>query len=486
QTLFYEYQDLDSLADFLCESYPEQAAALQSAAAGATPAPVALSQPKVSLTAEPDSVVKPDSSTNPVAAIGDVVFDSLTAAVGSAAANCSALTPLWQWPLDTIDLIRLQHELDARVAGVDAAAVYRYQTQAEWSDAIQAAQQPAPRHPAATPVSSSRPTLASLLNHSRLDALRRNAPGEAGSAGAKDDIAVIGLSGRYPGAGNVDEFWANLTGGVDSVTDIPLSRWDYHQHYSPERGPKNKVYSKWGGFIDGIDQFDSQYFNISPREAELLDPQERLFLQTAWECISDASYSRHALSKAQVGVYVGVMWAQYQCIETTEKQHESGWAMSLHSSVANRVSFYFNLNGPSVALDTMCSSSLTALHMACQAIQNGDCNMAIAGGINLIVHPMKYYQLGQNQFLSSDGRCRAFGEGGDGYVPGEGMGAVLLKPLQQAITDGDQIYGVIKATAINHGGKTSGFTVPNQAAQSNVISTALARAGWNPASVDYI
>ncbi|QKO14571.1 Polyketide synthase PksL [Dickeya solani] len=160
--------------------------------------------------------------------------------------------------------------------------------------------------------------------------------------------------------------------------------------------------------------------------------------------------------------------------------------MSLHSSVANRVSFYFNLNGPSVALDTMCSSSLTALHLACQAIQSGDCKMAIAGGVNLIVHPMKYYQLGQNQFLSSDGRCRAFGEGGDGYVPGEGVGAVLLKPLQQAIADGDQIYGVIKATAINHGGKTSGFTVPNQAAQSNVISTALERAGWSPASLDYI
>ncbi|QIZ51777.1 SDR family NAD(P)-dependent oxidoreductase [Dickeya zeae] len=479
QTLFYEYPDIDSLADFLCESYPEQVAALQPTTAAA-PASVASTLPEESRAPAATSDAEGDDDT---ASRG--LFDSLTAAIGPTAANLSVLTPLWQWPLDTINLIRLQHELDARFTGVPANAVYRYQTLAEWAETVQVAPQPASAPALTNKVSAApaRPTLASLLNHSRIDALKRHTSGEAG---ASSDIAVVGLSGRYPGARNVDEFWANLTSGVDSVSEIPLSRWDYHPHFSPERGPKNKVYSKWGGFIDDVDKFDSQYFNISPREAELLDPQERLFLQTAWECISDASYSRQALSKAQVGVYVGVMWSHYQCIETTEKQHESGWAMSLHSSVANRVSFYFNLNGPSVALDTMCSSSLTALHMACQAIQNGDCNMAIAGGINLIVHPMKYYQLGQNQFLSSDGRCRAFGEGGDGYVPGEGMGAVLLKPLQQAIADGDQIYGVIKATALNHGGKTSGFTVPNQAAQSNVISTALSRAGWDPASVDYI
>ncbi|QYM91631.1 SDR family NAD(P)-dependent oxidoreductase [Dickeya zeae] len=479
QTLFYEYPDIDSLADFLCESYPEQVAALQPTTAVA-PASVASTPPEESRAPAATSDAEGDDDT---ASRG--LFDSLTAAIGPTAANLSVLTPLWQWPLDTINLIRLQHELDARFTGVPANAVYRYQTLAEWAETVQVAPQPASAPALTNKVSAApaRPTLASLLNHSRIDALKRHTSGEAG---ASSDIAVVGLSGRYPGARNVDEFWANLTSGVDSVSEIPLSRWDYHPHFSPERGPKNKVYSKWGGFIDDVDKFDSQYFNISPREAELLDPQERLFLQTAWECISDASYSRQALSKAQVGVYVGVMWSHYQCIETTEKQHESGWAMSLHSSVANRVSFYFNLNGPSVALDTMCSSSLTALHMACQAIQNGDCNMAIAGGINLIVHPMKYYQLGQNQFLSSDGRCRAFGEGGDGYVPGEGMGAVLLKPLQQAIADGDQIYGVIKATALNHGGKTSGFTVPNQAAQSNVISTALSRAGWDPASVDYI
>ncbi|QII39187.1 SDR family NAD(P)-dependent oxidoreductase [Rouxiella badensis] len=476
QTLFYEYQDIDSLADFLCESYPRQAAALQPATVEVIATPPLLPDSGQAATNMADA--------QEVSAISDRLFDSLVTAIGAAAANCSALMPLHQWPLDTVSQMRLQHELDARFNGVNARSVFFYNTLVEWAMALQATQAPAvmAQHPQ-PPV---QPTLASLLNGSRLDAGQRRPQGASNAENTQHDIAVIGLSGRYPGAKNVEEFWANLTAGVDSVTEIPLSRWDYRKHYSPQRGPKDKVYSKWGGFIDDIEQFDSQYFNISPREAELLDPQERLFLQTAWECVSDASYSRHSLSQSRVGVYVGVMWGQYQFIETTAEQYQTGFPMSLHSSVANRVSFYFNLNGPSVALDTMCSSSLTALHMACQAIQSGDCKMAIAGGVNLIVHPMKYYQLGQSQFLSSDGRCRAFGEGGDGYVPGEGMGAVLLKPLQQALADGDQIYGVIKATAINHGGKTSGFTVPNQAAQSNVISNAFERAGWEPASVDYI
>lgn len=487
QTLFYEYQDIDSLADFFCESYPEQVATLQPTAPVAAVTPVVAAPAPVAVPVAP--VAAPPAPT--AVSARDGLFASLTAALGAEAVNCSPLTPLYQWPLDTINHIRLQHELDARFTGVNAAAVYLHTSLDEWAAAIQgvqAAPVTAPKSDANALVSAlpARASLSELLNGSRADVLKRNAQGSSQAAESEDDIAVIGLSGRYPGAKNVDEFWANLSAGVDGVTEIPLSRWDYNEHYSPERGPKDKVYSKWGGFIDDIDKFDSQYFNISPREAELLDPQERLFLQTAWECLSDASYSRNALSKANVGVYVGVMWGQYQFIETTAKQHESGWPMALHSSVANRVSFYFNFNGPSVALDTMCSSSLTALHIACQAIRSGDCKMAIAGGVNLIVHPMKYYQLGQSQFLSSDGRCRAFGEGGDGYVPGEGMGAVLLKPLQQAIADGDQIYGVIKATAINHGGKTSGFTVPNQAAQSNVVSTAFQRAGWSPESLDYI
>src|SRR6185436_4795762 len=154
--------------------------------------------------------------------------------------------------------------------------------------------------------------------------------------------------------------------------------------------------------------------------------------------------------------------------------------------IANRVSYFLNLNGPSLAVDTMCSSSLTAIHLSCRAIHNGDCDMAIAGGVNLIVHPNKYQKLSAAQFLSSDGRCRAFGADGDGYVPGEGVGAVLLKRLDQALADGDHIHGVIKATSLNHGGKTNGYTVPNQVAQTNVIGTALARSGWDPASIDYI
>ncbi|HZG80909.1 MAG TPA: beta-ketoacyl synthase N-terminal-like domain-containing protein, partial [Brevibacillus sp.] len=253
------------------------------------------------------------------------------------------------------------------------------------------------------------------------------------------------------------------------------------------RDQKGKSYSKWGGFIRDVDKFDPLFFNISPREAKLLDPQERLFLQTAWETIEDGGYTRQQLDKQKVGVFVGVMYGQYQLLGAEELL--KGNAIAPHSSyasIANRVSYFFNFSGPSIALDTMCSSSLTALHLACASIQRGECNLAIAGGVNVTIHPAKYLQLCDANFASSDGRCRSFGEGGDGYVPGEGVGAVLLKPLSKALRDGDHVYAVIKGTAINHGGKTNGYTVPNPNAQAEVIARALQDANVDPAQVSYV
>ncbi len=202
--------------------------------------------------------------------------------------------------------------------------------------------------------------------------------------------------------------------------------------------------------------------------------------------MEDASYTRQSLKGRSVGVFVGVMWGNYALMDVSEAQQQYGRPCPPFSSIANRVSYVLNLSGPSLALDTMCSSSLTAIHLSCRAIHNGDCDMAIAGGVNLILHPTKYHLLAGGQYLSSDGRCRAFGEGGDGYVPGEGVGAVLLKPLSRAVEDGDHIHGVIKASALNHGGKTNGYTVPNQIAQTNVIGAALRQAGWDPGTIDYI
>ncbi|ABQ27260.1 SDR family NAD(P)-dependent oxidoreductase [Geotalea uraniireducens] len=309
-------------------------------------------------------------------------------------------------------------------------------------------------------------------------------------ANEESDIAIIGVSGRYPGAENIGEFWKNLRDGKDCITEIPKERWDHSLYFDADKNKKGKTYSKWGGFLDGVDRFDTLFFNITPREAEILDPQERLFLQCVYETLENAGYTREVLGTGldgNVGVYVGVMYEEYQLYGAQETALGRPLALSgSPSSIANRVSYFCNFHGPSMAVDTMCSSSLTAIHLACQSLQRGGCEVAIAGGVNVSVHPNKYMFLGQGKFVSSKGRCESFGEGGDGYVPGEGVGAVLLKPLAKAVADGDQIYGVIKASTINHGGKTNGYTVPNPNAQASVIGRALQQSGVHPRTISYI
>ncbi|MBO0859129.1 MAG: SDR family NAD(P)-dependent oxidoreductase, partial [Chloracidobacterium sp.] len=302
-----------------------------------------------------------------------------------------------------------------------------------------------------------------------------------------NDIAIIGVSGRYPMADNLDQFWEILKSGRDCVTEIPAERWDHRRICDQNRKGPGSGISEWGGFIDNVDKFDPLFFNISPREAKLMDPQERLFLETVWHTVEDAGYTRADLGNQRVGVFVGAMYAQYQLFSLEPPYKHNGLTpSSLNASIANRISYVFNLRGPSIGLDTMCSSSLTAIHLACSSIRQHECEMAIAGGVNLSLHPNKYLALGQGKFTSSDGRCRSFGEGGDGYVPGEGVGAVLLKPLHLAIADGDHIYAVIKGSAINHGGKTNGYTVPSPVAQSEVVAEALKKAGIDSRRIGYV
>ncbi|WP_052421797.1 SDR family NAD(P)-dependent oxidoreductase [Paenibacillus sp. FSL P4-0081] len=312
--------------------------------------------------------------------------------------------------------------------------------------------------------------------------------------GGPIDIAVIGIAGRYPGAPDVAEYWRNLQQGRDCITEIPPERWDHSLYFDEDKNKLGTTYSKWGGFLDGMDQFDPLFFQISPLEAEVMDPQERLFLQCVYHTLEDAGYTRESVAfnrklnrRIPVGIYAGVMYEEYQLYGAQEQLSGRRIAYAgSPSSIANRVSYWYNFQGPSIAVDTMCSSSLTAIHLACQSIQQGECGVAVAGGVNLSLHPNKYLMLAQGKFVSSKGRCESFGEGGDGYVPGEGVGAVLLKPLSEAVADGDRIYGVIKASAINHGGKTNGYSVPNPNAQAEVIKQALSRAGFDPRTVSYI
>ncbi|SFD21717.1 amino acid adenylation domain-containing protein [Chitinophaga sp. CF118] len=299
-----------------------------------------------------------------------------------------------------------------------------------------------------------------------------------------DDIAIIGISGKYPGADNIDAFWENLKAGKDSITEIPAERWDNDVYYDARKGKEGKINTRYGGFINGVAEFDPLFFNISPKEAELIDPQERLFLQTVWAAIEDAGYAASELSQratkkvVRTGVYVGVMYEEYPL---------TGPGLgAIPSSIANRVSYFCDFNGPSMAVDTMCSSSLTAINLACNDLRLGETDVAIAGGVNVSIHPNKYILLSQATFLSGRGRCESFGSEGEGFIPGEGVGAVVLKRLSNAIADGDRIYGVIKASAVNHGGKANGYTVPNPRSQAAVIKNAITKAGISAEDISYI
>ncbi|MFG3014161.1 SDR family NAD(P)-dependent oxidoreductase [Streptomyces cinerochromogenes] len=300
------------------------------------------------------------------------------------------------------------------------------------------------------------------------------------------DIAIIGVSGRYPGARDLSEFWQNLRDGRDCVVEVPEDRWDWRAYYSEDRTRPGRHYSKWGGFIAEVDRFDPLFFNISPYEADFLDPQERLFLEHAWAALEDAGHTREDLRSidGQVGVYAGAMWNQYQLL-FRDGANPSAVGSSF-ASVANRVSYVMNLHGPSMTVDTMCSSSLTALELACRDLRDGRTRLAFAGGVNVTVHPNKYLSLSAGQFISGKGHCESFGIGGDGYIPGEGVGVVVLKPLRDAERDGDHVYGVIKGIGISHGGRTNGYTVPNPRAQRSAVADALREAGADPRAVSYV
>nr|DAC82029.1 TPA_exp: polyketide synthase [Kiritimatiellota bacterium] len=309
----------------------------------------------------------------------------------------------------------------------------------------------------------------------------------------QDDIAVIGLSGKYPGARNVDEFWQNLKAGKDCITEIPQERWDW-RILDDLQSPSGKKMSRWGGFIDHPDYFDPEFFNISPHEAEAMDPQERLFLQICWEAIEDAGYRPADLTplrgrsrRRDVAVFVGAMHKDYTMIGAEVVSRGAPMPLSLnYATIANRVSYFCNFHGPSMAIDTVCSSSLNAVHLAMESLHRGESLVALAGGVNLSLHPNKYMTYGMWDLHSSDGYCHTFGEGGDGYVSGEGIGAVLLKPLKQAVKDGDHIYAVIKGSAVNHVGKVSGMSVPSPVAQGEMIERCFEQSGIDPRTISYM
>ncbi|MCH0540318.1 SDR family NAD(P)-dependent oxidoreductase [Streptomyces sp. MUM 203J] len=318
-------------------------------------------------------------------------------------------------------------------------------------------------------------------------------PSGAASRTKREPIAVIGMTGRYPGAADLTEFWENLKAGRDRIREIPADRWPLEGFYEPVRATAittGRSYSRWGGFLDDFAAFDPLFFRIAPRDAYAMDPQERLFLQAAWEVLEDAGYTPEELGVRhgkRVGVFAGV----------TKSGHARHGARRLPSgetivpalsfaSLSARTSHILDLRGPSLTIDTMCSASLTAVHEACEHLHQGSCEAAIAGGVNLYLHPLDYVELCRSDMLSAGPRLRSFGSGGDGFVPGEGVGAVLLKPLSRAQADGDRVLAVIRGTSVNHAGRTHGYTVPSPGAQAELIRDALDRAEVSARDIGYV
>ncbi|AIQ12932.1 SDR family NAD(P)-dependent oxidoreductase [Paenibacillus durus] len=303
----------------------------------------------------------------------------------------------------------------------------------------------------------------------------------------EEDVAIIGMAGLMPQSEDLGQFWEHLSSQKNLVTEIPPERWDWKSFYSETNEP-NTSPSKWGGFLKEVDTFDAGWFGISPAEAELMDPQQRLFLQTVWSTIEDAGYKASALSGSRTGVFVGVGTMDYYDVLLAnginiEPHFSTG---NSHSVLANRISYLLNFHGPSEPVNTACSSSLVAIHRAVQSISSGESELAIAGGVNVMASPLLYLAFGKSGMLSKDGECRTFDHRANGYVRGEGAGAILLKPLSKAIKDRDHIYGVVKGSAVNHGGRANSLTAPNVNAQAELLVEAYGKADVSPATVTYI
>ncbi len=303
-----------------------------------------------------------------------------------------------------------------------------------------------------------------------------------------EGVAIIGMSGRFPGSPDLITFWKNLEANKDLITEIPQERWDWQEYWGDSAKEANKTKARWGGFIEDMDKFDPLFFNISPREAKLMDPQQRIFLQCVWEAIEDAGYRALDLSGTKTGVFAGVSTSDYAEIlkDNSDEVYAQTSTGTVHSLLSNRISFLLNIHGSSESIDTACSSSLVAINRAVEGIQNGAIDMAICGGVNALLSPTYTISFSKAGMLSDDGRCKTFDKSANGYVRGEGVGAILLKSLSKAKNDSDHIYGVIKGSAENHGGRANSLTAPNPTAQKELLITAYQKAGFDPSSVGYI
>ena len=336
------------------------------------------------------------------------------------------------------------------------------------------------------------PTIELLANHLANDSLptkpAKPSSDQTFSKDINEPVAIIGLSCRFPKAPTPQAFWELLRKGVDAIGEVPTDRWNIDDFYSSGATAPGKITSRWGGFLDHVDLFDPPFFGISPREAARMDPQQRLLLEVSWEALENANIPASSLAGSQTGVFVGISSYDYSRLQFDDPEQIDAYAGTgnAHSIAANRLSYFFDLRGPSMAVDTACSSSLVATHLACQSLRSGESDLALTGGVNLLLSPELTITFSQARMLAPDGRCKTFDAKADGYVRGEGCGIVILKRLSDALRDGDNILALIRGSAVNQDGRSNGLTAPNGLAQQEVIRRALTNAGVAPHQVGYV
>ncbi|MGW1373518.1 SDR family NAD(P)-dependent oxidoreductase [Streptomyces sp. NPDC002446] len=303
-----------------------------------------------------------------------------------------------------------------------------------------------------------------------------------------DPIAVVGMSGRFPQAEDLDAFWRNLRDGRDCIAEVPADRWDWRALFGDPLQEPGRTNVKWGGFMDGVADFDPLFFGIAPKDAVHMDPQQRLLMLYVWKALEDAGHAADALAGSSLGLFVGTSDTGYSLL--TDRSSGRGDSVTPTGSVPsvgpNRMSYFLDVHGPSEPIETACSSSLVAVHRGVAAIERGECEAAVVGGINTMVIPDGHVSFSKSGMLSVEGRCRTFSDRADGYARGEGVGMLVLKRLSAAERDGDHVYGLIRSTAENHGGRSNSLTAPNPKAQAALIRRAYRTAGIDPRTVGYI
>ena len=531
-TLLFEHSTIRRLSAHLAEAEPESLrrafgggdAAAGRASEPASPTTVALSAgraPAAPLTA-PDEAGKHAAPDEDLALlIENFLARKLSAALSVESDQVSAEANFMEMGLDSVGLVQVAQDLE-RELGIELypTLFFEYQNirdlaryfSEEHGESFSAHFKHPPSGGATSPAEARVPQPdkiellpAAVPQDSRLfDAElpppppRQTAPvpsrsapvfegGRPGAAVDQHDIAIIGMAGRFPESDSLEEFWDNLCSGRNLIREIPLERWDYRPLFDTRPQAPSKLYCKWGSFVKRVSEFDAPLFNIGEGEARSLDPQLRLFLEVLHSAADDAGYGAR-LAGSRTGVYVGSCYEDYQHAlgrsgKSVEPYDVTGNARTM---LANRASYFWDLRGPSLVLDTACSSSLVAIHLACQALRNGECDMAVAGGINLILTSERYLCFCSLSALSPSGRCHSFDGRADGYVPGEAVACVLLKPLSRALRDGDPIHAVIKGSAIAHGGHANTVTAPNPRLEAQVIAGAWADARIDPSTLSYI